>query len=77
MTKFHSILQTIAHRILRAGLLLVLLILLYTCLYIYFFAPDGGVMNGFLQKVGQLIQHALATLGLLFAALAIPDVRLM
>lgn len=77
MIKFYSILQTTARRILRAGPLLVLLMLLYTCLYIYFFAPDGGVMNGFLQTVSQLLQHILATLGLLLAACAIPEVRLL
>ncbi len=77
MTKFHATLGKIAHRILRAGLLLALLTLLYTCLYIYFFAPDGGVMSGFLQTVGQLLQHVLATIGLLFAACAIPEVHLM
>ena len=76
MTRFETILLRTAHRILRLGLLFVLAILLYTCLYIYGCAPDGGVMNGFLETVGQLLQHALATLGLLFAASAIPEVKL-
>lgn len=77
MKRFHKVLEKTAHRILRTGLLLTLLTLLYTCLYICRFAPDGGVMNGFLQTVGLLLQHAIATLGLLFAACAIPEVKLL
>ena len=75
MTAFETAILRTAHRILRLGLLFVLTILLYTCVYIYYCAPDGGVINGFLQTVGVLLQHALASLGLLFAASAIPEVK--
>lgn len=69
-------LETISRRILRLGLPAVLTILLYTCWYIYTAAPDGGVMTSFLHTVAELLGNAIATLGLLIAAAAIPDVKL-
>ena len=72
-----NLLYKIAKWFLRFGSVWVLLILLYTCCYIYISAPDGGVMRDFKNSIAELLCHAIATLGLLFAAAAIPDVKIL
>jgi hypothetical protein len=75
--KFTQYAYRISKWILRLGTVWVLLILLYTCLYIYFCAPDHGTMRDFRHAVADLLCHAIATLCLLFVAAAIPDVKVL
>ena len=77
MNKVTKYAYSAAKAVLRASTVLILLILLYTCFYIYFFAPDGGAMRDFKHTVAQLLGHAIATLGLCFPAAAIPEVKIL
>ena len=70
------LMERIAKSILRAGLALILLSLLYICFYIYIAAPDGGVMTEFRLYVSEMLGCSLAALGILVASAAIPEVRL-
>lgn len=66
-----------AKLLLRLTPILILAMLLYTCFYIYKNAPDGGTMLAFRRIVADLLGHAIASTGLLFAAGAIPDVNIL
>ena len=76
MRKFEYYANAAAKILLRAGIPLILLALLHTCFYILFAAPDGGVMLTFRMQISEMLANCLATLGLLIAAAAIPDIRL-
>lgn len=77
MNIFEKRLYPIAKWLLRLCPIWILLILLYTCFYIYISAPDGGTMLDFRNTVAELLCHAIATLGLLFLAASIPDIELL
>ena len=77
MNTFVSYAYAAARLLLRSTTVLILCILLYTCLYIYLNAPDGGAMRDFKQTVAQLLGHAIACLSLTFLAAAIPEVRVI
>lgn len=66
-----------AKTLLKCIPIIILLMLLYTCFYIYLYAPDGGAMRDFKRTVAELLGHAISVLGLLFVAAAIPEVKIL
>ncbi len=76
MQRFEHYVHTIANIILRLGFPMILLVLLYTCYYICTAFPDGGVLLGFQKTVAELLGNAIASLGILIAAAAIPGAAL-
>ena len=77
MNFFEKYAYPVAKWFLRLSTIWVLSILLYTCFYIYTSAPTAGTMIDFKNTVAQLLCHAIATLSLLFAAAAIPDIKVI
>lgn len=67
---------TLSKIILRLGLPMILGLLLYTCYYMLTKTPDGGIMLSYQRTAAELLGNAIASLGILIAAAAIPDVRL-
>ena len=65
-----------AKLILRLGLPMILCVLLYTCYYIYTAFPDGGIILSYQRIAAELLGNAIAALGILIAAAAIPEVEL-
>ncbi|MBE6639096.1 MAG: hypothetical protein E7616_06545 [Ruminococcaceae bacterium] len=76
MLKFEYYILTVVNIVLRLALPMILVVLLYTCHYIYTAAPDGGIMTGFLSVIAELLSTALASLGILIAGAAIPNIKL-
>ena len=76
MHTIHRFMARAARGILRLAPFLVLLSLAYVCRYIQCAAPDGGVMTGFRLQVAEMLGCVIASLGLLIAGAAIPDVRI-
>lgn len=76
MLKKANTLRTASRIILRLGFPMILGLLLYTCYYITNAIPDGGVMLNYQKVAAELLGNAIAALGILIAAAAIPEVKL-